>query len=219
MLQKIKYPRTFHFNWSEEIANDDKILKCTSGFDNKNVIVTEKMDGENTTLYSSYFHARSLDSAPHLSQSWVKNLHGKIQINIPINWRICGENIYAKHTIFYNNLISYFLVFGIWNNENYCLSWDDTLEYISLLGLHSVPIIYRGKFDKDIIHNTFLEYCSSLDRNSEGYVVRIVDRFSYDKFNKVVGKYVRKGHVNDDTHWKYKKIIPNQLIECLTYGE
>lgn len=36
------------------------------------VVITEKMDGENTTLYRDGLHARSLDSRHHPSRNWVK---------------------------------------------------------------------------------------------------------------------------------------------------
>lgn len=46
----------------ETITEDDKRLKDTTQFKNMNVVITEKMDGENTTIYNNYYHARSLDS-------------------------------------------------------------------------------------------------------------------------------------------------------------
>lgn len=72
--EKIKYPRTYHLTWSPGTTSDDKILTTTSQFDGKEVIVTEKMDGENCTIGSDYTHARSIDSQHHSSRSWVKGL-------------------------------------------------------------------------------------------------------------------------------------------------
>lgn len=45
------------------------------------VVVTEKIDGENTTMYPDHIHARSLDSNHHPSRNIVKQLHG--QVNYP----------------------------------------------------------------------------------------------------------------------------------------
>ena len=67
-----KYPRTFHLPFSEGVQSDDKIMKDLSSLEGKEVIVTYKMDGENTTLYRDHMHARSIDSAFHESRSWVK---------------------------------------------------------------------------------------------------------------------------------------------------
>ena len=56
-----KYPRTFHLPFSKGSTSDDKFLKDYSNFENKDIIVTLKMDGENTTMYNDHIHARSLE--------------------------------------------------------------------------------------------------------------------------------------------------------------
>ena len=66
-----KYPRTYHFPFSEGATSDDKILNDIHIFDNKKVVITEKMDGENTSIYNGYFHARSLDSKHNSYHSWL----------------------------------------------------------------------------------------------------------------------------------------------------
>ena len=43
----IKYPRTWHHPISEGVTDDDKVLKDTSNFEGKEIVVTVKMDGEN----------------------------------------------------------------------------------------------------------------------------------------------------------------------------
>jgi hypothetical protein len=47
----------------------------------------------------------------------------------------------------------------------------------------------------------------------EGFVVRNADRFHYDQFNYNVVKYVRKGHVQTDKHWRTQELVPNVLKE------
>lgn len=205
---KIKYPRTFHLPFSLSVTADDKRLKDCSCFEGKEVVVTEKMDGENTTMGHDYIHARSLDSRDHLSRSWVKQLHGSICQHIPIGWRICGENVFAKHSIAYDNLKSYFYVFSIWNEKNECLSWDDTVEACSILGLETVAVLARFYlFDEDVIKAITVE-----PDKCEGYVLRNSSSFHYDDFSKNVAKYVRKGHVQTDNHWMHSQISRNGLI-------
>lgn len=211
----VKYPRTYHLPWSGKVSSDDRFLSNTSNFANKIVVMTPKYDGENTTMYQDYIHARSLDSRSHPSRDWVKGLHGKISYNIPDNWRICGENLYAKHTIAYNNLKSYFMVFSIWNDKNECLDWDSTLEWCSLLGLEHVPILWAGLWNEDLVKKC---YVPTYDGNAcEGYVVRLVESFPYKDFRKSVAKYVHedfRNNINEDRHhWMYKKVVPNRLGE------
>ncbi|MEL7307213.1 MAG: RNA ligase family protein, partial [Pseudomonadota bacterium] len=43
---------------------------------------------------------------------------------------MCGENLYARHSISYNNLPSYFMAFSVWNELNQCLSWQDTKQFL-----------------------------------------------------------------------------------------
>lgn len=205
---KFKYPRTPHLPWSEGATSDDKILKSIAHFQDMNVVVTEKMDGENTTLYNDHYHARSLDSKNHPSRNWVKQMHANIAHEIPEGWRICGENLYAKHSISYEKLKSYFYVFSVWDDNNNCLSWDDTQEWCSLLGLTTVPVMYEGKWDEELFKSKkFLKF----DHEAEGYVIRNKDKFSYSNFAKNIAKYVRKNHVQTDTHWMELEIVPNKL--------
>jgi len=207
-INYIKHPRTQHLPWSESLTSDDKMIQDIIVFDGKEVIATEKMDGENTSMYTDYVHARSIDSNNHPSRNWVKGLWSEIGYNIPINWRLCGENLFAKHSIHYteengNPLESYFYMFSIWNNNNICLSWDETIKWASLLGLTTVPVLYDGIFDIDAIKNIDIT-------NKEGYVLRIKDEFHYSDFKTSVAKYVRKNHVQTSKHWTSEKIIRNE---------
>lgn len=207
---KIKYPRTYHLPWSENITNDDRVMINLSEFEGREVVVTEKMDGENTSMYSNAIHARSTESMSHDSQSWVKNYWSKIKSDIPEGWRICGENLYAKHSIQYSNLPSFFLGFSIWDNYNACFNWDDTLDWFAMIGIIPVPVLYRGVFNEKEIRKLWDD--KNKDR-CEGYVVRIADSFDYRDFRNSVGKYVRKNHVQTIKHWAYgQKMELNKTI-------
>lgn len=45
-MKRVKYPKTFHFPWSENLQNDDRLLEDIGCFLGKNIVVSEKMDGE-----------------------------------------------------------------------------------------------------------------------------------------------------------------------------
>ena len=205
---KIKYPRTPHLPWSPGVTSDDIKKVDLSSFENKEIVVTEKMDGENTTLYSDYIHARSIDSRYHPSRDWVKALQARIAYKIPVDWRVCGENLYAKHSIVYNELPSYFLAFSVWNENNECLSWDESQKFFNELGLESPKVLYRGPWCQKTLENLKLNTASQ-----EGYVVRIAESFHYSEFNKSVAKWVRKDHVAKETHWMHSEVIPNKLAK------
>lgn len=204
---RVKYPRTYHLPWSPGVSKDDRVMRDWEVFDGKEVVITLKMDGENTTMYSDYLHARSLEFSPHESRNFVKKLHGSISYNIPEGWRVCGENLYAKHSIQYTNLDSYFLGFSVWNEKNMCLSWSDTVEWLELLELTPVPVLYKGVWSESVINDIhsglFLE-------GQEGYVVRLASSFHYKDFRYSVAKYVRANHVAvHGGHWANRIVVPN----------
>ena len=211
MNNKLKYPRTLHLPNSPGITNDDKMLQDLSVLNNRTWVITEKMDGENTTMMRDCIYARSLDSNNHPSRNWVKGLWGSINYMIPKGWRICGENMYAKHSIKYNDLESYFLVFSIWNENNKCLSWDETLEWCSKLNLIPVKIYGTDLLGKRVYQTvtTFSKLIPKL--NIEGFVIRNQDSFHYNYFQENVFKWVRADHVQTDEHWSNNKIIKNKL--------
>jgi hypothetical protein len=98
----VKYPRTHHLPWSPGVGPNDQVATALDEFVDADgrpvdVVVTEKLDGENTTLYRDYLHARSLDSRTHPSRDWVKGFWAQLAGDIPDGWRICGENLWATH--------------------------------------------------------------------------------------------------------------------------
>lgn len=203
---KIKYPRTYHVPWTECKSSDDKTQYDLSNFEGKEIIITEKMDGENNTMMRDSYYARSLDSNNHPSRNFVKGIWGNLKHDIPDNFRICGENLYAQHSLRYDELKSYFMVFSIWNNE-ICLSWNETLEYCELLSLETVPVLYRGIFDLEMIKKF------KIDTNKqEGCVIRLASEFTLDEFQTSVVKYVRRGHLQTDEHWMNSVVVPNGLL-------
>lgn len=208
-MDYVKYPRTHHAPWSNP-TKDDRMISDTSQFNNIEVVVTEKLDGENTSIYSDFIHARSLGGVSGEDHSFVKIIQARIGSELPKYWRICGENVYAEHSITYNNLESYFYMFSIWDEHNNCLSWDDTLEWAQLLNVETVPILYRGIYDENKIKSLWTP--EKADK-MEGYVIRTTSNFPFTEFRKWVMKFVRPSHVTTETHWRHKQIIPNKLKE------
>jgi len=211
----VKYGRTFHLPWSPGIHDDDKALKSCAQFEGEEVVISVKMDGENTTAYADgHVHARSIDSRGGEDRAWVKRfLSENVCYNLPTGWRVCGENLWAEHSIPYADLPSYFLGFSIWTEHNECLAWDETLEYFELLGITPVPVIWRGTWDEKAIRAecdlTTVEWGVR-----EGYVVRKARSFRYADFKSSVAKYVRAGHVQTTKHWRAgQRFTPNGLVK------
>jgi hypothetical protein len=210
-INRYKYPRSYHLPWSEGATDDDKTLTSVSHFLGQEVVVSCKLDGENTTLYpDGYMHARSLDSKSHESQAWVRALAGRIARDIPTTMRVCGENVFARHSIGYEALNSYFHVFGIFEG-NLSLSWDEVEAYSEMLGLQTVPVLYRGVWDEQAVKACYTG-TSRYGGVQEGYVVRLARSFTIDEYPVALAKFVRQGHVDPNSkHWAHTTIIPNRL--------
>ena len=202
---RVHYPRTPHLPWSPGATADDVRARDMSGFRGREVVVTEKLDGENTTLYADGLHARSLDSAHHPSRTWVKALQSRVGSRIPAGWRVCGENLFARHSIGYSELLGYFYGFSVWDGER-CLPWDRTDRFLRDLGIPTAPVLWRGIYDERAIRALKFD-----TERQEGYVVRTVDGFEREAFGEQVAKWVRPSHVQTTTHWMHASVVENGL--------
>ena len=218
-VKYIKYPRTYHLPNSCG-TDDDKILKDDSMLVGLYVIVTAKLDGESFGGYNDFCHARSLDSNNHESRSFAKQIWMNRAYLLDDNMKACCENLYAEHTIHYTNLDYYLYLISFWIDD-ICLSWKETLEYAQIINLPTMPVIYEGIYDREKIHNAYLEFESKSIDEVEGYVIRIMDEFKLFNFGKSVAKYVnpkfRQKLEDGDGHWLSKKIVKNELRKNSPY--
>ncbi|WP_245462717.1 RNA ligase family protein [Rhizobium leguminosarum] len=184
-------------------------MSSLDGLKVHDLVVTEKMDGENTTIHSGGSHARSPDSRYHPSRDWLKAFAAGISPQLSDEERIIGENLYARHSIAYQALPSYFLGFA-WIVGDEVQSWDMTLARFEELSIQPVPTIYRGPYRPGL----FDDLAKTLDVNKqEGFVARTAGAFAETAMPDCVGKYVREGHVQTETHWMKAELIPNRLAE------
>ncbi len=211
---RVKYPRTYHLPWSPGVSNDDRVMDDLSGFQDEEVVITIKMDGEQTTMDREGFHARSLDTPSHASRDWLWGVHRRIGHEIPKGWRICGENLYAVHSIKYKFLRGHFLLFSIWDDQNRCLSWKDTEDWAALLELQTVPWYTTMRWNE--VEARKLSFETWDGDPSEGYVIRVARSFHYSQFRHVTGKWVRQGHVHTHGHWMRQGVVVNGLAEGVT---
>lgn len=199
-----------HLSTSPGKSSDDKVIKTLDYLNGQLVVATVKKDGENTTFTSEVCHARSLDSKHHPSRDWVKQFHGQIKHIIPPGYRVCGENLYAMHSIRYFNLKSYFYGFSVWDDANIARPWEETVDlWFTELGITPVetigePFIFSLDKANEII--------DSIDTaREEGVVFRYAGEIPYEDYDKLVVKWVRANHVQTDTHWMHSELVLNKL--------
>jgi hypothetical protein len=204
-----KYGRTFHLPFSPGATSDDKIMAALDGLMVEDLVFTEKMDGENTTIHHLGSHARSPDSRYHPSRDWLKAFAAGISPRLAENERIIGENLFARHSLGYEALPSFFLGFA-WITDSEVQSWDMTLDRFAELGISPVPLIHRCPYRPTL----FADIAARLDpARQEGFVVRIAGAFPEQDMPTAMGKYVRAGHVASDRHWMTTELVPNRLAK------
>ena len=203
MSNRIKYPRTPHLPWSPGKTSDDRVLSDVGMhvLGSSPLVVTEKMDGGNVTLMRDCFYARSVDSGTPPWEVYAKRVWARFAHDIPHGWRVSAESMLAKRSVFYNGLAGPLLVFGIWDDNETLLSWDDTVTWAEMLGIPTVPIL--GEVDSlEDAYN--LWKATRDDFSSEGFVVRDRRAFPSSQFGHRVAKWVRANHVRTSDDWRHR---------------
>jgi hypothetical protein len=208
-MRRIKYPKTFHVPWSPGIKNDDKVQHNLSTLLAGEIVITEKMDGECTTGYpDGYAHARSCENARHEARSWFRQFWAHRYTSLPADLIVNGENLYAQHTVVYNDLLSYFYGFAVWQDYDVCLSYDETLQWFDRLNIRPAPVLFRGHMSLSDLKN--FTYAKPVTEG-EGYVIRRTCAFSRSDFSTHVAKW-RYNLVDEDAeHWLRRPVIKNGL--------
>lgn len=213
-----KYNRTFHFPWSAGCTNDDKIAASVEKLIGIPIVITEKMDGSNTSLESKGCFSRSHAGAPtHASFDMLKVLQSSVGYRIDKSTQLFGEWCYAKHSIEYGELPGYFLLFGVrylgdldsWD------SWDGVKLWSEAIEVPTVPVLFEGtvESEKELqkLTESFMTQPSACGGIREGVVVRKACGFMDEEFSESVMKCVRANHVQTSEHWKDQVIVRNKL--------
>jgi hypothetical protein len=183
------YPRTFHLPDSPGAPAGDLIQHDLSWLDGE-LVVTEKLDGGNLT-----FTRDAMSCSDAGTQPWdlpAKALWAMTAYRIPDGWRVCGESMWARRSIAYTDLPGVFIVFGIWDETDTLLGWDDTVEWAVRLELPTVPVLYRG----GSLTEARSAWSAQRDpESSEGFVVRVAGRIAAADFPLKLAAWVRAEHV------------------------
>lgn len=206
----MKYPRTYHLPWSPGTTSDDKKLSGDwfDMYKDKEIVITEKLDGENTAITHFDCFARSHTSptrSPWSRNLWDNNgILWQVKDKIAENEIVFGENLYGEHSITYDKLTAYWHIFAV-NDGKVWYSWDDVCTVADILKQPHVPELWRGylKSEEHLLEliNTLVHQESFYGPQREGIVMRIADEFPIEDFSKCVCKWVRPNHVQTDEHW------------------
>lgn len=213
--KSLKYPRTFHLPYSPGATSDDKIVSSSECLIHVPIIISEKLDGENSSLEHENVFART-HAAPskHPSADHLKKFHASIKHLIPSEVQLFCENVFAVHSIAYEALLSYVYLFAVRQNDTW-LAWEEVEGWAMTIGAPSVPVLFSGsaKSEKELktlveVHMKEQSVCGG---QREGVVVRVASGFKDHEFPFKVQKCVRQSHVKTSNHWKNQPIVRNKL--------
>lgn len=148
-----KYFRTSHTPWSLGTTKDDKRVRSVSHLLGLELVVTEKIDGENQTWTDSAVFARTHDGeVSHPSNGWSKMLHAERRHLIDPGLSVFLEYTFALHSIWYGRMAqerAYAHVFGVRDDTTGMhWGWDDVLLMAGILELPTVPVLFRGVVER-----------------------------------------------------------------------
>ncbi|MGB1316173.1 MAG: RNA ligase family protein [Chitinophagales bacterium] len=143
MNESRKYCRSLHAQISLGTTSDDRFMPnnyVKSFAEMDNLVLTEKLDGQNNCFNKYGVFARSHTAVS--AHPWDKPLRERWELikNDLNDLEIFGENMYGIHSIAYKNLESYFYVFAVRNGDTW-LGWEEVKFYAKLLDFPTVPEI------------------------------------------------------------------------------
>lgn len=253
-MEIYKYPRTHHIEGSGFQPGDEDLKSIPfMAIAQKHVVVAEKMDGANCAISFSGIGKLMLQSRGHylvggprekhfdLFKTWSHTYTNELQRLLTDRFVMYGEWLYAKHTIFYDQLPHYFMEFDIFDKKQKTfLSTPLRQQLLKPFSfIKSVKILFEGRLDhlnqlkelqtksSFITENhlvTLGQLCnrenldhervlSETDRSNlmEGLYIKVEDE------NNVTGRYkfIRADFlttvIDSNSHWLSRPIIPNQL--------
>lgn len=223
------YPHSPHWPDSLTVHRDDHYHENATWFLDREVVITEKLDGGLSTITTGTVYARS--SFLPTGQPWFSYMKGRTLpklYGIPETICAIGEDLYGIHSIEYDPLPDTFFLFHVLErdpanvNQNGTAgdrfeSWDRVESFAKEYDLRTVPVLFRGTFKKiSEVTEFFMDNIakpSIYGPSREGFVIRGAEGFAFADFETHVAKFVRAHHVQTDQHWT-RNWKPARLLKC-----
>jgi hypothetical protein len=157
MIEIHRYPRTHHLEGSRLQPGDHDLdqvpLETLRG---AYVVVEEKLDGANAGMFLDATGKLRLQSRGHvlaggtrekhfdLFKQWAHAHVAALADLLAGGHTLYGEWLYAKHTIFYDELPAYFLEFDIREPSGAFWSTARRAEHLAGSPVRSVPVLWQG---------------------------------------------------------------------------
>lgn len=186
---------------------------------NGRVWVEEKMDGANVGIirHKQGFHLQKRGSLVGPSEheqfqffhNWARYQNQEKLMGLPVGYTVYGELMYAVHSIYYDKLPDWVLVFDVWcAKKGRYLKYEDRRDFCISYGLEMVPLITEGYFGVEDLAGLIPE------ESQYGYLAEGIVLKRYRKGECRRAKIVKPGFLKmleEDEHWTRKGVTKNQL--------
>jgi ATP-dependent RNA circularization protein (DNA/RNA ligase family) len=211
-----KYEKTYRIikDSSRYSLSDSEVKTLLAG----KVVVEEKLDGANVGIirHKRGFHLQKRGSLVGQSEHsqfqyfhhWAHQLKYENIMSMPVGTIVYGELLYAVHTIYYDNLPDYVIMFDVWNGKKY-LDENKKYTFIDDHGFEHAPIVAYDYFTREDL-NCLMPVASAYGEIAEGIVVKRYSRKGEYFRGKVVKPQFIK-EMEESDHWTHKQIRRNKL--------
>jgi len=255
MNRLYKYPRTPHLAGSRfQPGDEDLSVVSLDHLNGQHLVVEEKLDGANSAISFSpqgqlllQSRGHFLDGGPRerhfgLMKAWATRHQAALRDVLGSRFVMYGEWLYAKHTIFYDQLPHYFYEFDLFDKERELfLTTDERRKLLNGLPVLSAPVLFSGSIHAGrqlpkLIRNSgfqsgewrevLREVCESKGLDAEralretdpsggmeGLYIKVEEGGRVvERFKFVRGSFLQAVEESGD-HWLNRPVIPNQLRE------
>jgi len=158
MMPLHKYPRTPHLEGSRLQPGDEDLESIPFlSIQGRHIVCEEKLDGAQAGISFDVDGKLWLQSRGHyltggvrekhfnLFKQWASAQAAPLREALGSRYVLYGEWLYAKHTIFYDQLPHYFHEFDVYDREtDTFLSTERRRQLLTGLSLVSVPVLWEG---------------------------------------------------------------------------
>ncbi|MBI4606501.1 MAG: RNA ligase family protein [Planctomycetes bacterium] len=248
-----KYPRTPHIQGSRFQPGDEDLAAVPfEALAGRHLVVEEKLDGANTGIRFDATGQLLLQSRGHyltggprekrfdLFKRWAHSLAERLRPVLGQRHVLYGEWLYAKHTVFYDQLPHYFLEFDVLDLEtDEFLPTERRRGLLSGLPIVSVPVLLRGEvatfedlaklvgpslYKSSRWRERLIDACTELGLDPEQVLAETDGSdlmeglyIKAEEEDCVVGRYkyvrtaFRSGVVEPEGAWLRRPLVPNGL--------
>jgi len=158
----IKYPSTPHLFGSTG-TDDDRHLgeeESKRFIADDSLIVEEKLDGTNVGIHFTDAGELALQCRGHLItpsmhpqydlfKQWATVKRALLEARLTNRYSLFGEWLYARHSVYYQQLPHYFFEFDIYDKAvGVFLDLAQRLAILDSTGIHTVPVVQRGSLKR-----------------------------------------------------------------------